>query len=127
MDRKITPYHNYLISNWEKTYYPILPFRFRKFWNESLGNGIFSYKVPERNSFNFNKEGLNKVMKSSSNVLSNGYEIIISESVSLGTGLHANNPWLMELPDRFPGNAGKRCCCFINGCQKVRSANGISG
>ena len=97
---KSTPYHNYLISNWEKTYYPHSAFSdFRKFWNESLGNGIFSYKVPERNSFNFNKEGLNKVMKSSSNVLSNGYEIIISESVSLGTGLHANNPWLMELPD----------------------------
>ena len=97
---KSTPYHNYLISNWEKTYYPHSAFSdFRKFWNESLGNGIFSYKVPERNSFDFNKEGLNKVMKSSSNVLSNGYEIIISESVSLGTGLHANNPWLMELPD----------------------------
>jgi hypothetical protein len=29
----------------------------------------------------------------------NGYEVVISESVALGTGMHANNPWLMELPD----------------------------
>src|SRR5450759_28662 len=26
-------------------------------------------------------------------------EVIFSESISIGTGMHSNNPWLMELPD----------------------------
>ena len=28
-----------------------------------------------------------------------GFEVILAESIALGTGMHANNPWLMELPD----------------------------
>jgi len=93
-------YHDYLISNWEKTYFPHSVFSgFGKFWDESLGKGVFIYNVFEKNSLKLNKEGLNKVMKSVLSEPSKEYEIVFYESVSMGTGMHSNNPWLMELPD----------------------------
>ena len=47
----------------------------------------------------FKKEGLFKAIENSSNMAEAGFEVVISESVSMGTGMHSNNPWLMELPD----------------------------
>jgi Fe-S-cluster-containing dehydrogenase component len=94
------PYHDYLVANWEKSYFPHSGSSdFRKFWNESLRNGVFSYKTGEKKTFKINSEGLKKAMKNTSAISQKGYEIFISESVSVGTGVHANNPWLMELPD----------------------------
>jgi Fe-S-cluster-containing dehydrogenase component len=95
-----TFYRDYIIANWEKTYYPNSGFSdFKKFWKESLGNGVFSFKAREKKSFKFNIEGLNKVLKSQPAEPSKEIEIILSESVSMGNGMHSNNPWLMELPD----------------------------
>ena len=93
-------YHDYLTANWEKAYYPHSNFsEFRNFWNMSLRNGVFNYKTVEKLPFPFKKEGLQKAINGSINISAEGYEIVISESVSLGTGMHSNNPWLMELPD----------------------------
>ncbi len=97
---KSIPYHDYLVENWEKVYFPHSGIAdFRKFWNEALGNGVFSYKVPEQELLPFRMEVLSPAMNSTVSAKTDGYEVIISESVSLGTGMHANNPWLMELPD----------------------------
>ena len=38
-------------------------------------------------------------MRSVENTIPDGYEVILYESVAVGTGMHSNNPWLMELPD----------------------------
>jgi Fe-S-cluster-containing dehydrogenase component len=93
-------YHDYLTSNWEKSYFPFSGNSdFRNFWNTSLSNGVFAYNVPGNKSFTYKKDYLNRAMKSVARPEAGGYEVIISESVSLGTGIHANNPWLMELPD----------------------------
>ncbi len=93
-------YHDYLIANWEKMYFPHSGASdFSKFWNEALGNGVFSYNVPEQKLSSFRNEVLLKAAVSPSVNEAGGYEVIISESVTLGTGMHANNPWLMELPD----------------------------
>ena len=93
-------YHDYILNNWEKEYFPLSKIAdFRIFWNESLGNGVFSYNVSSGKEPLFKKEALSKAMNISEKPGSGGFEVVISESVSLGTGMHANNPWLMELPD----------------------------
>ena len=97
--KKIT-YHDYISNNWEKVYYPLSKIsEFRSFWNESLRNGVFNYNVSPGNSPSFEKDALQQAMKISDIPADKAFEVIISESVSLGTGMYANNPWLMEMPD----------------------------
>jgi Fe-S-cluster-containing dehydrogenase component/anaerobic selenocysteine-containing dehydrogenase len=93
-------WHDYLSQNWEKEYFPksTIP-SFRNFWNKAVGDGVFSYPVNEKKSYTFDRGSLARIMKSEGTAASEGYEIIISESVSMGTGMYANNPWLIELPD----------------------------
>jgi Fe-S-cluster-containing dehydrogenase component len=93
-------YHDYLMKNWEKEYFPQSNNSdFKSFWNESLGKGVFSYSLSGDESVPFKKEIFSRAMNLSEEQAGNGYEVVISESVALGTGMHANNPWLMELPD----------------------------
>jgi Fe-S-cluster-containing dehydrogenase component len=93
-------YHDYLKANWEKVFFTLSKNSdFTNFWNQSLGNGVFNYTIPAGSPLKFRGEELPRAMKSGPVANENGYEVIISESVALGTGMHANNPWLMELPD----------------------------
>jgi molybdopterin-containing oxidoreductase family iron-sulfur binding subunit len=93
-------YHDFLTANWEKRYFPLSgKAEFSGFWNESLGNGVFNYTLASDKQMIFRKEELTRVMKSAPATSDGGFEVNICESVALGTGMHANNPWLMELPD----------------------------
>jgi Fe-S-cluster-containing dehydrogenase component len=95
-----TSYHDYIKSHWEKQYFPLSKKTdFRFFWNESLGNGVFEYPVKSGKSLSVSAEAFSKIKNASESVVSGEFEVVISESISLGTGMHANNPWLMELPD----------------------------
>jgi Fe-S-cluster-containing dehydrogenase component len=97
--RKIS-YHDYISGNWQKEYFGYSgKTEFRAFWNESLGNGVFSYKIVSGKPQPYKNEALTAVLNKQQIAASGGFEVIITESVSLGTGMHANNPWLMELPD----------------------------
>lgn len=93
-------WHDYLMANWEKNFFPKSNQPgFRSFWDICLGNGVFNYKISDKKPNAFNKEALSRVMNSKENIVTDGYEVILYESVALGTGMHVNNPWLMELPD----------------------------
>jgi molybdopterin-containing oxidoreductase family iron-sulfur binding subunit len=95
-----TAYHDYITNHWEKEYFKHANTSdFKNFWNESLRNGVFSYNVQPIQSLAFKKEALTRAMKIPEMTGKGGMEVIFSESISLGTGMHANNPWLMELPD----------------------------
>jgi molybdopterin-containing oxidoreductase family iron-sulfur binding subunit len=95
-----TAYHDYITNHWEKEYFKHANTSdFKNFWNESLRNGVFSYNVQPFQSLAFKKEALARAMKIPEMTGKGGMEVIFSESISLGTGMHANNPWLMELPD----------------------------
>jgi Fe-S-cluster-containing dehydrogenase component/anaerobic selenocysteine-containing dehydrogenase len=97
---RVANYHDYLTSNWEKQFFPLSGNSdFRNFWNTSLSNGVFVYKVAGNRSEMFNMESLSSAMKVPEKSEAGGYEVVIFESVALGTGMHSNNPWLMELPD----------------------------
>jgi Fe-S-cluster-containing dehydrogenase component len=93
-------FHDYLINNWEKEYFPLSKKPdFRIFWNEALGNGVFSYNISPGKPLPFKKETLSRAMNMIEMKGNGGFEVVLSESVAIGTGMHANNPWLMELPD----------------------------
>ena len=78
-------YHDYLISNWEKQFFPRSDISdFRNFWNDSLGNGVFTYNVPENKSLPYKKDRLSQAMKAFEKSEADEYEVIISESVALG-------------------------------------------
>jgi molybdopterin-containing oxidoreductase family iron-sulfur binding subunit len=93
-------WHDYMMANWEKEYFPKANMTgFKNFWDRSLGNGVFSYQIPDSKTVLFNKDGLTRALNTIGKTGTDGYEVILNESIALGTGMHANNPWLMELPD----------------------------
>jgi len=93
-------WHDYLKSNWEKEYFPKSgKSNFMAFWDEALGNGVFRYTYPENKPLKYTTEGLAGALKSVESGEVTGFEIVLYESVAIGSGMHANNPWLMELPD----------------------------
>jgi molybdopterin-containing oxidoreductase family iron-sulfur binding subunit len=95
---KTTTWRDYLISAWQAEYFPKSGVAsFDQFWNKCLGDGVFNYSAPVKDKVVFRSEALSPV--SAEEAASEGYEVIFNESVPLGNGKHANNPWLMELPD----------------------------
>jgi Fe-S-cluster-containing dehydrogenase component len=91
-------WHDYLASAWQTEYFPASGMGvFREFWNKSLSDGVFSYRSPENTPVSFNAGALANVAMQEP--AAEGFEIILAENVAMGTGAHANNPWLMELPD----------------------------
>lgn len=68
-------------------------------WDEVLQRGVFE-KEPLATQATFNSGGIAGALDSISKVQkTNELEVILYPSVALGKGNHANNPWLMELPD----------------------------
>ena len=63
-------------------------------WNKSLHDGYFTY-----NEKNLKITSFVNLSKSISKSESNSIELEIYETVALGDGKLANNPWLQELPD----------------------------
>jgi Fe-S-cluster-containing dehydrogenase component/anaerobic selenocysteine-containing dehydrogenase len=93
-------WHDYLMSSWEKEFLPGSTItEFRRFWDVCLGNGVFNYGYPDKKPAFFKKDELSRVMKALKMTPAEGYEVVFYESIALGSGVHSNNPWLMELPD----------------------------
>ena len=83
----------YLKSNWTKN---ILN---GKSWVQALHDGIYeSNETASASGGNFNgsvEAAAGEIAK----IKGSGIEVSIYESVAIGTGLQANNPWLQEMPD----------------------------
>ena len=98
-------YQTYLKSYWRTNYFPQSTgfSSFDKFWLQCLNDGVFE---PNKNkgqavggaSFTGNVAqavaGIAQRYKPTT-----GMELDLYESVGIGTGAMANNPWLQELPD----------------------------
>ncbi len=93
------PMYEYLKKHWETTCFPRQRqyATFQAFWDSTLHDGVFELPT-EGKSFDFvadiNAAGA-KVRKPSNAEL----EISFYETVNMGAGQYANNPWLMEMPD----------------------------
>ncbi len=68
------------------------------FWQESLQHGIFVSPVDPGN-ININSTALSATGALQKTAVNEGWNLILYETVAMGDGRHANNPWLQELPD----------------------------
>ena len=93
------PYFDYLKSNWEGTYFGQQSefIGFQGFWDNALHDGVFKGGANSTtHTFETNVgAALSRIRKPSSTDL----EIQFTESVAIGNGQYADNPWLQEMPD----------------------------
>ncbi len=93
-------YYDFLRKNWEENFTG-LQSEFgnaRDFWNDSLQKGVFESSGSTAELI-YSENGLAQAVSSLKPSAKTGWEVVFYESVALGSGLHANNPWLHELPD----------------------------
>lgn len=84
------PYYEYLKARWAATAGSVAS------WNDLLHDGVYSY-TPSSSGASF-RDSLASVAGKLTQPGS-GPEITFMETVAIGAGQHANNPWLQEMPD----------------------------
>lgn len=68
-------------------------------WDKALQDGVVEPAVMPAGSAAYNGALLAEAASKLAAVKSGNIEVVLYEKVSIGTGNHANNPWLQELPD----------------------------
>lgn len=91
-------YRDYIKNFWKETQFPKQKNTtdFRQFWNTSLQNGVF--ETVQESKLGYSPEGLSQAASQIRPAVA-GLEVALYESVGMGNGKYANNPWLQELPD----------------------------
>lgn len=94
------PMYEYLTATWEANIFPKQSrFNiFQNFWDSTLHDGVFEVPSADVPEFGFGGDvsaAAAKVRKPAAE----GLEIAFFETVNLGDGRYANNPWLQEMPD----------------------------
>ncbi len=89
-------YYQIIKQNWKSAVYSKtnLAFDFENFWIKSLQDGIIELESNSSEPKYKNDLSAIKITEPKSEL-----ELHIYESVHIGSGKHANNPWLQELPD----------------------------
>lgn len=93
------PYHDYLKAHWEQVMFPQQNSfaSFQMFWDSVLHDGVF--EAPQAviaTAFSGDvADAATKVRRPANSEM----EISFFETVNMGAGQYANNPWLMEMPD----------------------------
>ena len=94
----VQPYYDYVQNFWRENMFPQSgQSDFTKFWDSALHDGVFEVSNQGRN-VTFGGDvtaAARKVSKPAAGEL----EITFYETVNMGAGQWANNPWLMEMPD----------------------------
>jgi molybdopterin-containing oxidoreductase family iron-sulfur binding subunit len=88
-------YQEYLQEFWKERYWEEGE-NFQDFWNKTLQEGVHNYDISGEWSPSYNSAALDGI-RSEDPV--SGFTIVLNESVQMGDGKYANNPWLQELPD----------------------------
>lgn len=93
------PYFEYLKAHWESELFPLQDefATFRAFWDKCLHDGVFNH-ASEGGEPSFNGDA-SSALAGVSRPSNSDLEISFYESVSMGNGASATNPWLMEMPD----------------------------
>jgi MoCo/4Fe-4S cofactor protein with predicted Tat translocation signal len=93
------PYYEYLKANWQKTFFPKQKqfASFQSFWDNTVHDGVFEYAASAGASFR--SADVNAAAGSVTKPGTSEWEVQFYESVNVGDGRYANNPWLMEMPD----------------------------
>jgi MoCo/4Fe-4S cofactor protein with predicted Tat translocation signal len=99
-------YHDHIKNVWQAamTGRPDMPVDFSTAWNQSVHDGGYAAytNAPAAVTFAGNLSDAATMAKGSVNAAATGendYEVQLYTKESVGSGLHANNPWLQEMPD----------------------------
>ena len=92
-----TDYYHFIQTQWKANWFSGQG-DFTTFWNACLRDGLHTYQVEGEWKPEFNA-GVLEGINIASSPAAPGFEVILAESVQMGDGRHANNPWLQELPD----------------------------
>jgi len=69
-------------------------------WKTTLQSGVFQSETPASTAVKLNTAIVAPAAQAlSSSKKSDSIEISLYQNLSMGNGMHTNNPWLMELPD----------------------------
>jgi MoCo/4Fe-4S cofactor protein with predicted Tat translocation signal len=93
------PYYEYVKSNWQKTMFTkqksfATP---TAFWDSCLHDGVFA--IPQVAKATPFKGDVSAAAASINQPLKGGEEVTFYETINMGNGQYANNPWLQEMPD----------------------------
>lgn len=93
-----TEYLEFLKAHWEKNIYPTSKEEqsFYDFWNKCVHDGVYSNAVEDDAPISFSRAAIHNSFNFNRNT---DLELELYESVAVGAGNQANNPWLQELPD----------------------------
>jgi len=96
-------YHTFLKNYWEASHFPSAAgdLAFVDFWNDCLQKGIWDSPKSDSAYPEFRMPSPDAVAPERGSFNSGGalFELTAIQSIALGSGKHANNPWLQELPD----------------------------
>lgn len=103
-------YHDLIRENWKENIFTRqnLILSFDHFWNQCVHDGIYAFPLEagDQPSFNPTDLSLAAIPEGSQ------WELVIYEKIGLGSGKHANNPWLQELPDPITSAAWDNYVCI---------------
>jgi len=90
-------FYDFIRLQWENDIFPKQNefIAFEPFWNKSLHDGVAEIVETGDWKLDFKLIDFSGVNAGSAS----GLELIMYEKIGIGTGKHANNPWLQELPD----------------------------
>lgn len=93
--------YDFLKQNWENTLFSKQSSfgSFQAFWDQSLHDGILELPASGNTSVSFSADLNTAVANITQPFKGDGLEISFFETVNMGGGQYANNPWLQELPD----------------------------
>ncbi|MEO0339303.1 MAG: TAT-variant-translocated molybdopterin oxidoreductase, partial [Bacteroidota bacterium] len=96
------PYLDYLKKHWEEALFPKQNSfaTFNVFWDSTLHDGVLEMPEAPRADYTFGGNVVDAASKVRKPVGGDGQlEVVFFETVNMGAGQYANNPWLLEMPD----------------------------
>ncbi|WMJ74915.1 TAT-variant-translocated molybdopterin oxidoreductase [Cytophagaceae bacterium ABcell3] len=92
-------YYTYIQNHWRNNIFE--GGNFQSQWDKALHDGIYEVAQDggETPSINTDLSGVQQAIRNNYSAEPQGLEISFYETVSVGNGKFANNPWLQELPD----------------------------
>lgn len=93
-------YLDFVKDHWKKNMFPkSTHIDFFHFWTKCVQEGVYEQPVGSQENVSSLKDEALKNAFSAFPSQNNGIEIELYPKVSIGSGKHANNPWLQEMPD----------------------------
>jgi MoCo/4Fe-4S cofactor protein with predicted Tat translocation signal len=122
------PYFEYVKAHWEAALFPQQSnfATFQAFWDSALHDGVVEMDVPEVAAA-FTGD-VNAAASKVSKPAGDSLEISLYETVNVGNGVYADNPWLMEMPDPVARTAwGNHLAIPLEAYEGGNSLNAFKG